>query len=157
MIDIEIICLSFLPWNLWKIHQKTHQPVFTFNYRRLRLLLKKYIWKYLGSPTCCWHVYTLYFFFTVKCMGQRGHGLGPCTSLVIWQTDVVQVPQWQLLKCIPLGKMKHLNIYINCTAALFNSSVNHTDATDWLSSCCADEINRWTNKTTPFTACDVTI
>jgi len=41
--------------------------------------------------------------------------------------------------------------------ALFYSSVNDTDAPDWLSHWCSDEINQWTNKTTPFTARDVTI
>jgi len=41
--------------------------------------------------------------------------------------------------------------------ALFYSSVNYTDALDWLSRWCGDEINRWRNKTTPFTARDVTI
>jgi len=42
------------------------------------------------------------------------------------------------------GKRKILQNRHNSAAmaALFNSSMNHTDAPDWLSRCCGDEINR---------------
>ena len=63
----------------------------------------------------------------------------------------------QLLKRHEMQQLDNEILLVSVRAALFNSSMNHTDAPDWLSRCCGDEINRWTNKSTPFTACEVTI
>jgi len=63
-----------------------------------------------------------------------------------WFGNRKGILRWLPVKVLP---QQFTKIYFMGLPALFYSSVNHTNAPDWLSRCCGDEINWWTNKTTP--------